>query len=844
MLHFRPRFLREAVLVPYKDGYLVDGTPHLLRLRGSAAQRFLPALIMLMDGSRDLEQLQIALPQVPAEHIHSSVSMLRKAGLIENLVCISKVEMYSPQQREACGFLRRFLPATEENRSAEQVSERLQASEVLLVGKPQQIRHLELLQSLLLDSGVPNVRVAGIQGFTTQMSLPCNSLTEPTVVALSLGGEDCDWYRECDDYFCHYQRGWLRCVVDVQSNYADIGPHFRRKRSPCYDCFQHVHLLSTRASKQSVAEPRETTIALWASMIAVEIIYCITCMGQLLTYRGFRRYDLNTWESTALSLPYVSDCSRCWSLDALADREKRYRMTHTASVFEDSLGLPCRPPVELAIRRDTEHLNVTLCGEDKEFPSCPQVSLIDECVELKANTLDLLSGSAATVARDVTLEKLATILRMSAGIRSLGGNGFALRRWAATSGNLGSVELYVVVRSVSGMRPGLYFYQPREHSLARLEWRSDTMEPAELVKRIAATDLLPDAIIICTGAFQRVQKVYGPFGYRLVNMDAGVAIAQLHVIARGVQLWSQTVTKWPDDLIQEQLHLDAPHEQVTGVVLLGCAKIQEMCHSKSSDLKSGRQCPVVKTRDYYGLTTSVVLDMLRDEVCSNEAAYSPDDGPLISSELLSDSGDGLPTHYLPRSAPSDRSIQTVLLERQSIRDYTRDPVSPAQIGAILGHGCTGNDYTWPDQSIRNHLLKFYLLALHVEGLPRGMYVYDPGRHTLCLSVTPLRPELMDELFVESKVASAPAHIWIVGDLALTSYRYGAWGYRQLLLSSGFVANRFWLAALSVGLSGCIVAGLVTGAARQYLNFDGRRRAAILSFTFGHGIQSLPMTLLK
>jgi nitroreductase len=92
---------------------------------------------------------------------------------------------------------------------------------------------------------------------------------------------------------------------------------------------------------------------------------------------------------------------------------------------------------------------------------------------------------------------------------------------------------------------------------------------------------------------------------------------------------------------------------------------------------------------------------------------------------------------------------------------------------------------------------------------------------------------MVELFVQSDFADAPAVIWIAGNLAAACASDGARGHRHLLLRAGAAAHRLWMAALASGLNGSIVAGLVPGAARRLLGFDGYKTASLLAFAAGH-----------
>ena len=80
----------------------------------------------------------------------------------------------------------------------------------------------------------------------------------------------------------------------------------------------------------------------------------------------------------------------------------------------------------------------------------------------------------------------------------------------------------MIVRCVEGLSPGLYFYQPQEHSLACFDQRSGALEVDEFMRRVSPADSkdLADVLVVFTGALHRVARKYGAFGYRLINLDA------------------------------------------------------------------------------------------------------------------------------------------------------------------------------------------------------------------------------------------------------------------------------------------------------------------------------------
>jgi SagB-type dehydrogenase family enzyme len=172
------------------------------------------------------------------------------------------------------------------------------------------------------------------------------------------------------------------------------------------------------------------------------------------------------------------------------------------------------------------------------------------------------------------LEALASLLLFSGGVwpeeLTTAINTVNPKRWAATGGNLGSVELYVVAHNVARLAPGLYFYQVHEHQLARISQGWGRREAAEFIRQaVDGTDReTPLALIISVAALYRVSQKYGPFAYRIINLDAGVALAQLQMVGSSLGLQTQLARRWADDVIAGELDLRELAEAVTGAMLI------------------------------------------------------------------------------------------------------------------------------------------------------------------------------------------------------------------------------------------------------------------------------------
>jgi SagB-type dehydrogenase family enzyme len=182
-----------------------------------------------------------------------------------------------------------------------------------------------------------------------------------------------------------------------------------------------------------------------------------------------------------------------------------------------------------------------------------------------ASFIDAISTSPAT-GGPIDLGTLSELLRRSGGLRG-GVAGGRVDRWAPTGGNLGSVQLYLIVTDCPGIGEGGYFYQPFEAVLARLHLTSPA---AKLIKEAAgwddADDSGYDALIVLTAALGRVAHKYMDFAYRVVALDSGVAQAQLKATSRALGVQARSLARWDDARLADELQIDPGFEPVTGVV--------------------------------------------------------------------------------------------------------------------------------------------------------------------------------------------------------------------------------------------------------------------------------------
>jgi SagB-type dehydrogenase family enzyme len=832
-----PRFVHELVTVPFGDGLVVDGAHSLQVFKGKSTRSLLPELIPLMNGSRKLAELENALPGTMPEHVRAAVTMLHEAGLVEDGSDQMAAANAFPNE-QTLFFLRRYSSATGRNLSGREACEKLQIAEVVIF-EDGETPHGETLKALLQKTGVGRVLLlnrGSLGDWHPESGVPPAQLL---IVSLALNGEDSESGARLDEWCAKKNLAWLRIAADPAGGYADIGPYFSARDTSCYRCFHQVHGRPVVHADPAIARMRPAEAEFWLSMAAVEIVYQLTEAGPVSRGRDFQRYDLGQWTSRQLRCARVPGCPRCRPLGERAAVDRR-SVVDTAVVFEDYSGLQSLGTALLREQAEpAAHRPANPAQDSKLLSSCRHRDLIRELPKLERGALDLLRGSNMPARDSFSVEELSTLLMTCAGIKADRTPGSAVKRWSATGGNLGSVEVYLAVRNVSGLAAGLYFYEPRRHSLAHFQRHKGTLPIEEFMRRVlGCRGELPDALALLTGSLQRLTRKYGAFGYRLVNLDAGVAMSQMHLVARALGVWSRTAARWADDLIEEQLNLNPLLEPSTVVVELSAhPPAQPDVGLAGADAitaipEFGRPLTDFRELSITEVTAALCRESRRKEADISRAPSMPATEPVAATT------DDLPAVTLPEPARGGRLLSEVLSRRVSVRRFAQEPVALDHLSTMLFCAQQGDAENWPDEQAEEHRLNFLVIASRFRGAEPGVYSYDARRHRLLWLKPAPAPQQKAELFVQREFSQAPAVVWIYGNLAGACARHGAFGHRLLLLRAGAAGHRLSTAAGALGVAGCLVGGVVPGAGRRQFGFDGYLRASLIGFATGDGAPSM------
>ena len=154
---------------------------------------------------------------------------------------------------------------------------------------------------------------------------------------------------------------------------------------------------------------------------------------------------------------------------------------------------------------------------------------------------DRVSTRTFDDAHPITIEQLAELLYRTARTRRtqpVGEGEELLSRPYPSGGGIYELELYPVVRNVTGLEAGMYHYDSFDHAL-RLVAAADSKALSQLMKPAAATltgGAEPQILIVMAARAGRIMWAYEQIGYAAILKDVGVLMQTIYLAATAMGL--------------------------------------------------------------------------------------------------------------------------------------------------------------------------------------------------------------------------------------------------------------------------------------------------------------------
>lgn len=204
---------------------------------------------------------------------------------------------------------------------------------------------------------------------------------------------------------------------------------------------------------------------------------------------------------------------------------------------------------------------------------------------------------------------------------------------------------------------------------------------------------------------------------------------------------------------------------------------------------------------------AVTLMLLGTAVaCGDEEEIPVSDEPTSPIQLVAPQLDG------------DTSVEEALANRRSVRDYTGEPLTGAEVSQLLwsAQGTTDpKGFRTTPSAGALYPLEVYVVVGDVDDLEPGVYRYGPDDHALVqVASGDRRADLAEAAVDQAWVQEAAIDLVFTAVPERTTAKYGERGIRYVHMEVGHAAQNVYLQAETLGLGVTVIGAFDDGKVHE------------------------------
>jgi SagB-type dehydrogenase family enzyme len=189
-------------------------------------------------------------------------------------------------------------------------------------------------------------------------------------------------------------------------------------------------------------------------------------------------------------------------------------------------------------------------------------------------------------------------------------------------------------------------------------------------------------------------------------------------------------------------------------------------------------------------------------------------------------------------------VGKAIIDRRSCRNFVNSTITLETLSKILyfGYGITGNVYydnvevlTRPCPSGGAlYPYELYPVVFNVSGIEAGIYHYSPIDHCIeLLKEGKFTNEVIELFLKQSHIANSSLCIILSAVLERTTWKYGARGYRHVLLEAGHLTQNMCLISTAEGLGTLTVGSFDDNSLAHFIGLDPVYEPVIYGLVIGY-----------
>jgi SagB-type dehydrogenase family enzyme len=555
-----PRLCEGLLVLPIDDGLLIEGGPRRKLVRGADVSA-LTLLLSLLDGQHAVPGLAAELGWALSE-VQAVISLLSASGLVEHGTSdTASSGLAVPSHVSA--FLSRQINVTGRHPNANSAVTALADASVLLIA-PEYVAGA--VKEDLSDVAVGHLAWHADPRAITEIDVRAVAAAGHRAVAVMLDDSGTAGSFGAMEGWCR-THGMPLLRFAIFPGKIEVGPLFYEDFTACYVCFSRGYQeLNWAEIVPAVGEQdrNEHCADLAAGLVTQEILAIVGQLTWPISYRAMTVTPTVTLGQRRFAVTPYPECVACGSGRPAGNRAEELTVAFEWVIQE--------PPSELCPAGGAmDSRKPAIPGLETQrptFPTCPRRLLPPpETIAPPPGTLcgGQVQWRAIRPHSHLSEAIIAGILLYAAGRHVQDSDPGSNRRWTPSAGNLGSTEIYALCRPGQfGNFPGTIFrYDDLSHEMIAL--RSDSPGLDECLAGTPLAGNIPLMALVLVGATSRICQKYGPFGYRLVHLDAGCAAFQLAAVASSYGL-EVSFAEPPGEALANLLELYPGGEEITAVV--------------------------------------------------------------------------------------------------------------------------------------------------------------------------------------------------------------------------------------------------------------------------------------
>ena len=413
----------------------------------------------------------------------------------------------------------------------------------------------------------------------------------------------------------------------------------------------------------------------------------------------------------------------------------------------------------------------------------------------------------AGLSRPFRLKTLSRLLFLAYGVTRTGyTNGVPFFfRTTPSAGGLYPCHLYLAVRCMDGLETGLYYCDMIQGFLGLIQ-RGEN--PAQGKNELSFSFFI-------TGEFFNSSWKYRERAFRYILLDSGHLIENISLAIKALGRFFSIDYDFDDEKVSRFLSLDNTKE-----VPLACVNIEQDAQILKDPIETVPDLTGPRAEEKKRLSTAISYPLLQKIYHLGKVVFQDNDADPQNTQVVT--AQPQKTIHLSdfKNLPVKMNYMNTVIHRRSKRNFIPKELDMNKAIALIRVASSLSGSQTDQAGKVDPYLTFGISCQNVSGLDDGFYLFSRDRLSLLLiSKGQFQNNLAQVCLDQKWIANAALNFLFMANMASLEKSFGPRGYRHLLMQSGRIAQRIYLAATGLEIGCCGVGALYDEEAQNLFDLN-------------------------